>query len=647
MSRLFTPVFFFFLCSFLPAAAQNLALIDSIRKVLPAQNEDSTKAILLNELGWEVSYGNLSEGLLYCQQALELSQKLQFKKGIADASNALGTIYEDMGDYSKALEAHHAAIELRTALGDKEDLGASYINIALVYRSMNDHRQALDYQLQALESFKAIDEVRGVCSAYNDAGVSYLSLGDTAEALKMFSQAEKRARGLERKHWLANSLSGMGVCYAGMGEHDQAEAAISEALSAINGDGYDYERISTLISLASIRKIQKRYDEAAYVIEQAMDIAKRIGMKDSEKELYLRLSEIYEASGKTPQALAAYKRHTFLKDSLLNENSRRHIREMETLYGKEKTERENERLRQKSERQIIFITAGTVALLLLLGLAFLLYNRVRIRQRSNEQLEKQKSIIEEKNKAITDSINYAQRIQSALMPAPKDFADSLREGFVLFRPKDIVSGDFFWLSRRGPLTFWATADCTGHGVPGGFMSMLGSSFLNEIINDKGLTEPAQILDLLREKVIAALKQTGSAGESKDGMDMVLCRIDRQTHELTYAAANNSFYTISGGTLTEHLPDKQPVGYHTEQKPFTQKTLQLRQGDMVYCFTDGYADQFGGPQGKKFKYRQFQETLLRISALNMDQQDAALEKTFDDWKGEIEQVDDVLVIGVRL
>jgi len=270
------------------------------------------------------------------------------------------------------------------------------------------------------------------------------------------------------------------------------------------------------------------------------------------------------------------------------------------------------------------------------------------------EIQNQKDTLEVKNREITDSINYAKNIQDALLPTEEEFRNYFKDSFVLFKPKDIVSGDFYWVYEKNDLVFYATADCTGHGVPGGFMTMLGLSFLDDIIEGQNILNPAEALNLMRDKIISALKQTGNIGESKDGMDITICCIDKNKKELTFSSANNDLYIIRhtpGGdhakVLSEYKANRQPVGFHHLNKPFTKHTIQLSEGDCIYTFTDGYADQFGGPKGKKFRYKQFQEILLNNSHLNFTAQKNILNTTVDQWRGNLEQIDDILVIGVKI
>jgi serine phosphatase RsbU (regulator of sigma subunit) len=286
----------------------------------------------------------------------------------------------------------------------------------------------------------------------------------------------------------------------------------------------------------------------------------------------------------------------------------------------------------------------------------LTYNEIR----SRLELAKSKEIIEQKHeevvfqkKEITDSINYARSIQRSLIPEEALFNTYFTDSFVLFKPKDIVSGDFYWIHEKDNHIFYATGDCTGHGVPGGFMTMLGLSFLDEIVEAKKVSDPGVILDLMRDKIIGTLKQNGNFGESKDGMDITVCVINKSTKQLAYASANNPLYIIrnvadeSLKTLHIYKADKQPCGFYHDYKPFNSQSIALQSGDRIYTFSDGFPDQFGGPNGKKFMHKQFKEILLKNSSLAFKEQKRLLNAALLDWQGKLDQVDDVLVIGVQI
>ncbi|MGQ0829594.1 MAG: two-component regulator propeller domain-containing protein, partial [Bacteroidota bacterium] len=301
-----------------------------------------------------------------------------------------------------------------------------------------------------------------------------------------------------------------------------------------------------------------------------------------------------------------------------------------------------------------------LAIILIVGIIFT-YIKVRERKLITEkrvleekveertaEIAEQKKVIEEKNNDITASIRYAKRIQVAILPPDEFVKNYLPKTFVLFKPKDIVSGDFYWLSDKKDKVLFAAVDCTGHGVPGAFMSIVGHNLLDQIVAEQGLIKPSEILDALNKSVSDTLRQTHT-DDVKDGMDIALCAFDRKTKQFEYAGAFNPLWLIRNGEIVETKADKFPIGNLKigEQKKFTNHTIQLLEGDTLYIFSDGYADQFGGPHGKKLKYAVFKNMLLSIQHLSMEEQGEYLNKAIEEWRGDLEQVDDILVIGTRL
>jgi len=324
-----------------------------------------------------------------------------------------------------------------------------------------------------------------------------------------------------------------------------------------------------------------------------------------------------------------------------------------------------DQLRQIEKQRLItyFIL---VALVLVSGLGYFMYINYRNKKRANiileeknrlitqqkDEIKKQRDIAEMQRdqiayqkKHITDSIEYAKRIQRAILPSLELFSDQI-DHFVLYKPRDIVSGDFYWVDKIDDKQIIITADCTGHGVPGAFMSMLGVSLLNEIIHNKKITRPDLILNTLRDNIITSLKQLEIQSEVKDGMDMTACVIDYKNNILEFAGANNPLVMIRDGELSLIKGDKMPVAIHDNMEPFTLRSFKLEKGDAIYTFSDGYPDQFGGPNEKKFLIKNFKEILLQIHQLSMYEQGVKLDEVFEEWKKEVEQVDDVTVVGIR-
>lgn len=265
-----------------------------------------------------------------------------------------------------------------------------------------------------------------------------------------------------------------------------------------------------------------------------------------------------------------------------------------------------------------------------------------------QELLKQKDEISRQKKEIIESLEYARLIQTALLPQLSSIHKALHDNFILYLPKDIVSGDFYWISEQEENVLFAAVDCTGHGVPGALMSILGITSLNEIVSEADNLKANRILNQLREKIMKSLHQTGRGGESKDGMDISFCIYNRKTKDLQYSGANNPLYYVRQNILYEIKPDKMPIGVSgIEEKSFRNNVVKMKKGDVLYIFTDGFPDQFGGPKEKKFKYKPFKNLLLEIYNKNMKEQREILLSSFIEWKKDFEQVDDVLVIGIRI
>ncbi|MBN2213952.1 MAG: serine/threonine-protein phosphatase [Bacteroidales bacterium] len=255
--------------------------------------------------------------------------------------------------------------------------------------------------------------------------------------------------------------------------------------------------------------------------------------------------------------------------------------------------------------------------------------------------------IHRQKKELTESIRYASYIQKALLPSPLLFKKLLPDHFVLFQPKDIVSGDFFWITRKKSDIIIAVADCTGHGVPGAFMSILGITTLNEVINRGSYSSAGSILNQLREGIMKALNQTGEEYEQKDGIDMAICKLNTESNEIEYAGAFNPIYIIQNRRLTEIDGDKMPIGISAEEeRPFKTHRFSLKPDNVIYLFTDGFVDQFGGAMGKKYKYQPFRKLILKIHELPMHKQKEMLLNEFEKWKGSHQQLDDLLIVGFR-
>lgn len=306
----------------------------------------------------------------------------------------------------------------------------------------------------------------------------------------------------------------------------------------------------------------------------------------------------------------------------------------------------------KIEEQKSIIWLSVIFLLVVSVLGILAYRSYRLKNKANilvihqkEEIEKQHEVLEEQHREITDSINYAKRIQDAILPPLKIVRGYMPDSFILYKPKDIVAGDFYWMEGVNNLIIFAAADCTGHGVPGAMVSVVCHNAMNRAVREFMLVEPHEILDKTREIVLETFAH--STEQVNDGMDIALCTLNTESNKLSFAGANNGLYLIRQGELTQIKADKQPIGKYEDAKPFTLHEFDLEKGDVIYTFSDGYPDQFGGAKGKKFMYKPFRELLLSIHHKPMEEQQTLLLNAFEEWRGSMDQIDDVCIIGVRI
>jgi tetratricopeptide (TPR) repeat protein len=657
-STKFFPVLLLLLLSVALFAQDKERLHKSLQGLASTTN-DTMRIRYLDNIGWDTSYDNLAVGLKYCHEALALSEKINYEKGIAHACNSLGTIYQDLGDVNKALEYHLRGLKLAEKNKDDEAITTACMNISIVYISQDDYREALKYLVRSRKISESIADSSGLVGVYANLGMAYLAFPDSIQkAFDVYDKAVKLAYALNDRNEIGTTLGGIAKVYQAMGDTVNADISMQRSMVILDSLQNDYSLSQSMVNYAAMLNERKHFRRAEKLMLEALVIYRKIGMIEQEKELWGGLSDIYERSGQLQKSIDALRRHTTIKDSLMNENVLRHQRELETLYQTEKNANIIASLEKDatlSKTILISLIGGCLLLLLFL---FVLFNRSQLRKKTNVQLEKQNAIIEEKNKDITDSINYARRIQDAILPPPGLMKLRFSDAFVFYRPRDIVSGDFWWSTEKNGKFVVACADCTGHGVPGGFMSVMSAAFLSEIVNEKGITEPDMILSHLRRKVISALnkspennsvEETESVKDEtvKDGMDIVVCTFSGD-NEFQFACANNPLWIVSDNKMTVFSPDKYPVGvYHGDLKPFTLQSAKIKKGDMIYLFSDGFADQFGGEHGKKFKYKPFQDLLISIAPLPGKEQHVKMDASFDEWKGKLEQVDDVLVIGIRI
>jgi serine phosphatase RsbU (regulator of sigma subunit) len=418
-----------------------------------------------------------------------------------------------------------------------------------------------------------------------------------------------------------------------------------------SGIFYIYGLLGALnMDMGNFAKSENYYNQYISYSKRTQDIINlKIGMEEC--------SHLFAIQGKFELAYRYRVMYDSINKLYIDAETNKQVEELNTKYETEKKEQQNQLLTVSNEKKQLGIYFALGAIGLLGGLVLLILRSYRQKQKANiliskqkEEVEKQKGeigiqkeIIEEKQKEILDSIHYAKRIQTAVITSDEYLLKHLNDFFVIYQPKDIVSGDFYWATEKGNKFYLAVCDSTGHGVPGAFMSLLNIGFLREAVNERNIEKPNEVFDYVRRRLVESV----SKEEQKDGFDGVLLCIDKHSGAITYAAAHNGPVIISGDTLQALPYDKMPVGKGEKDMPFSLYSVDVKEKGRLYLFTDGYADQFGGPKGKKFKYKQLEEILLRSSAMTIKEQSRFLYQEFDEWKGALEQVDDVLMIGIEI
>jgi serine phosphatase RsbU (regulator of sigma subunit)/Flp pilus assembly protein TadD len=637
------------------------------------------EAAALNRMGNTYQLmGQYEQALKFYQEALRINKEIENNLEIARNLTNLGSIYRLFGNYELAINQNLEALKIYEELQNNEGIAWSALNIARLFKMMKNYNKSIEYINQSLKIYQQIEEdnqVRvGVTLCLKEFGDVYYEMGDFDQAVEYSNRVLEMNKKSGNHLGVANSLATLGKIYFDAGDYQKATTYL-ERSKTLKDSLNDHTETSLLLRyLGKINLINGNLNEAATDLKNSLDFAIKQHLKEDVKEAYLALSELYEHQGNHAKALEFYKLYTGLKDSLNNQK----INELELQYEFDKMQRQIEfEQKQKDAAQkarlqkrnilIWVFAAGFLFMLIFAYFIYKSYQRKKITNiiltRQKKEIESQKDEIEaqrdfvtkqrdqiaHQNEIITDSIEYAKRIQSALLPQGDYLEKILPEHFVFMKPKNIVSGDFFWVTEKQNKIIVAVADCTGHGVPGAFMSMLGVAFLNEIVNNSSKATPDMILNHLRDFIIRSLHQEYGYSGSKDGMDMALISIDKKTQIMEYAGAYNPVFIIRSGELHEIKGDKMPIGIHAVKvdEEFTNHQFQLQKEDVIYLFSDGYVDQFGGNDGMKLKMKPFKELLIKISEKPMDKQHKALETYMKKWQGNYSQLDDMIVMGIKI
>lgn len=682
--------------------------IDSIWQVDSLTKEDKVQYIY--DISWLLITADADSAIFYAEMLMDSARHYNFPiyEGYGHSTKAESYIMK--ANYKRAIEEHKTARKIYERVDHKMGIGATLMNMGLIYFHLDDHETAQKFIKESLHYDKILKDTIGMVHTLKNLAVSHKRMKEFDEALNLTNQALELIEGKEEGHMglLASVYGTKGSLYMSLNDYDKAYQSLRTAHEISKNYDIPEELIVNKNNLSMYYEHVGKLDLAAEYAKGSFDLSKQTKSVHGLENAAEQLANVYEKLGEHEQALKYYKSFITYRDSIKND---RNIEEMTRLEVEHDYELKaaKDSIRVQKEKEVLaaekewaerlnyaFFGGGALAIIF----AIFLYNRYRVIGKQKKIIEEQKDTVEEqrdianqkqkeaeeqhrlveqKNREIIDSIQYARRLQSAILPSIADQVKSLfSDAFVYYVPKDIVAGDFYWCEKVDNVHYIAAADCTGHGVPGAMVSVMCSSALTKALIEDGIKDPGAILDRVRELIVERFEKSGES--VNDGMDISLAAIhydsdkeNAQPIKMEWAGANNPLWIFRKASSDEVSqtdrikidemrdyqfiqlrPDKQPVGKSFHAKPFTTVTCKVQENDQLYLFSDGYFDQFGGDTfqqrnkgGKKLKTKAFRDMLLDIRDQGMEQQGQTLEHNFIDWKGTLEQVDDVCVIGVRL
>ncbi|MFI5205087.1 MAG: tetratricopeptide repeat protein, partial [Flavobacteriales bacterium] len=662
---------------------------------------DSVRWSSIHHVAWNMVYSNADSARVLAGIEIEFAVSKKNVLWEMAGTNTEGSTWFAQNKYPNALKLFQKTLQLAakinlTKLDVSEtrlyyiNLGNAWHNMGNVYLYSSDYKKALSHFEKGLAIRLLNPKHDNLSASYTNLGIAQRRLANRKEALRYFRLSLQQDAANNDTKGVADNLLNIGSVLQDLMELDSARMYYTRSLGMFEKLNDQYGILNSYLGLGYSAKLGGRFSIAVENCTKALNMAKELGDKYNQQFCYQCLYETYHNQKNWENAYFNFRLWNEIQDSLFGAQKSRELTSLEMQFDYQKKtmadslqraeEKKLAEVRLKQEKTQRFALYGGILLLLVFG--GFMYNRFRVTrkqkrlievqknevEKQKEESEYQKSIVEEKQKEILDSIVYAKRLQNAILAPPEEIKKHFPESFLLYKPKDIVAGDFYFFEYRNNMVFIAAADCTGHGVPGAMVSVICSNALARCVKEFCLTDPGKILDKTRELVIETFEKSG--GEVKDGMDISLCSLKFRNSDLglqnsaekiseirnpqsemslQWAGANNPLWILrkNAEALEEIRPNKQPIGVFAGASPFTTHQITVNSGDSFYIFTDGYADQFGGEKGKKFKVSNLKELIFSSRAASMNDQKTKIDAAFEDWKGNLEQIDDVCVMGLRI
>jgi serine phosphatase RsbU (regulator of sigma subunit) len=642
---------------------QKTKTVNELKIQIATSKDDTTRVLALVSLSKTLVNSEFKDAILYANEALSISLKANYAKGTSLAYNSLADAYWFHSDYDKAQQYYFKAYRISDSLHDQKAIAFSLYNIGWIL-CIQQHSYKDDiYLYRSLDIYRSLHDTEGLLNIYNAIASYYIDRFHDKKQLRQYfdSSIVYFNKGIE----LANKsklYDQLGRIYGNLGDLFYVEKDFKTS-KFYNEKSIEIHRkmedsSSLMIGFVNLGLCEMQTDNVKSAISKfnmVYDYNDRHDIKDVQILVLKALAESYYKLGKFKEAYDFHEEFVLLKEQVDKEAYSTNISNLQGSYSLEKVEANLEQLKQtneiqelKNKKNIYFIVGLIIVALIVIIVAGLLFKQNKQKQLTNIQLKQQNHIIAEKKQEIDNSIQYAKGIQQAILPNLEELNNQFSQSFVYYKPKDVVSGDFYWFGKVDDGFYCIAADCTGHGVPGALMSIIGIDKIVQAIFEKKISTPGMILSYLNQQIKQVLKQHSDASKQMDGMDIALLKFNNALSQVEYSGANRPLLLIRDKTIIEYKANKLAIaGFTAQDQLFTNTTIHLQKNDALYIFTDGYADQFGGDEGKKFMSKNLKELLISVSDLPSDEQEQKIGDAFMNWKRSYEQVDDVLIIGLKV
>ncbi len=634
--------------------AQEGMKADSLMLVLSTAEKDSSLLRLNLLIADDLIFANPDTTEFFLERAFILAEELNDSASLARILNLKGILNSIRGRQLSGLEYYQQSLHYYEALKDSEGASKCINNIGTIYSELGNDSAAIAQFKESYTITMKLGRLHNAANNLFNISSSYIALYDLDSAMHYAERLKTLQK--ESNEIFIDPSSLLGNIYLEKGELDSALVYYKKFYEFVEKNNDEHFTVSAMVGLANVYRLQKNHNKALSLLNNAQERAKEFDFKDHLLKICSEKAKVYEETGNFTEAYRCQLNYQSLKDSLDLFNNASQINELNARY--ESAKREKEIIKkdliiseQEASRKAITVTAFLVILSVLaitiIVACFLLKGR-----KINKILHLQNKEINKQRHKIISSINYAKKIQNSILIPEDVIKQHFPDSFVYFKPRDIVSGDFYWFAEIGDKIMLSTIDCTGHGVPGAFMSLIANSKLNKVVNEKKIYNPSDVLNEVHKEIIQSLNQDTGLHSAQDGMDMSLCLIDKKERKITFAGAQNSIYLVQGESLEEIKADALSIGgtafaSKMNGHNFNNREIRYEKGAYLFLSTDGLLDQFGGDDGRKFNKARFRKLLVEISEKGITHAKNHIDTRFDEWRNTYSQLDDILIIGAKL